>query len=380
MNLRRSLVTRVDRRAAGLWIVLMCAPWSAGSLFAQTPSPPQPAAAAAKPDDTPSIRIGATLFADYTYTTSPEATDAAGNTYHPSQFNVGRSYLNVTGNISHLVAFRFTPDISRETGTGTSLNGSLVFRVKYAYAQLNLDDWMEKGSWVRFGMHQTPWVDFEEGIYRYRFQGQVFSEREGYLSSSDAGVSMHYALPSDYGDIHAGVYNGENYNHAEINGQKAFQVRGSVRPFARSQGVIRGLRVHAFYDADSYVKDGERRRADVSATFEHPVLNAGFEYLATKDRPVAALPSISGHGFSFWATPRAKNGLEALVRYDHMMPDTSFTSRTRTRTIVGGAYWFPHQGSVSTALMLDYDGQTYDNYATAQPPQRRVAVHALLNF
>ena len=54
---------------------------------------------------------------------------------------------------------------------------SLVFRIKYAYAQFNLDDWMTRGSWVRLGIQQTPWVDFEEGIYRYRFQGTVFAER-----------------------------------------------------------------------------------------------------------------------------------------------------------------------------------------------------------
>ncbi len=174
----------------------------AGTVLAQTPPAQAPAAPApaAEPDDTPSIRVGATLFADYTYTQSPEATDADGNTYNPSQFNVGRSYINITGNISHLVAFRFTPDIARETGTGSSLNGSLTFRVKYAYGQVNLDDWMQRGSWVRFGIQQTPWVDFEEGIYRYRFQGQVFSEREGYLSSSDAGASFHYNLPSNYGE------------------------------------------------------------------------------------------------------------------------------------------------------------------------------------
>ena len=164
----------------------------AGTALAQAPAGQAPVA---KPDDTPSIRVGATLFADYTYTTSPTATDTDGNTYHPSQFNVARSYLNITGNISHIVGFRFTPDIVRESGTGSTLNGSLTFRVKYAYAQMNLDDWMEKGSWVRLGIQQTPWVDFEEGIYRYRFQGTVFAERiplPTAMTSSDAGVSFHY--------------------------------------------------------------------------------------------------------------------------------------------------------------------------------------------
>lgn len=337
-------------------------------------------APAARPDDTPSVRIGAVLFTDYTYTKSPEATDSDGNTYHPSQFNVGRSYINITGNLNHIVNFRFTPDIARETGSGSSLNGSLTFRVKYAFGQVNLDDWMSRGSWARFGIQQTPWVDFQEGIYRYRFQGTVFSEREGYLSSSDAGASLRYNMPSNYGEIHAGFYNGENYNRAEVNNQKAFQIRASVRPLAKGGAVARGLRVHGFYDADNYVKNGERRRADVGATFEHPRLNAGIEYLDTRDRTSVTRAAVSGHGFSVWATPRASNGWEALLRYDHMTPDTSLADQTRTRTIVGVAYWFPHQGAVSSALLLDYDGQTFHNFATALPKQQRIAVHALVTF
>jgi hypothetical protein len=354
----------------------------ASSVLAQAAPPAQAPTAQppARPDDTPSIRIGATLFADYTYTKSPEATDADGNTYNPSQFNVGRSYINITGNLSHVVAFRFTPDIARETGTGSSLNGSLTFRVKYAFAQINLDDWMEKGSWVRFGIQQTPWVDFQEGIYRYRFQGQVFSEREGYLSSSDAGASFHYNLPSNHGDVHVGLYNGENYNRAEVNNEKALQFRGTLRPFATAASALRGVRVHGFYDADNYVKSGDRRRVDVGATFEHARLNAGIEYLGTKDQPSVARAEVVGHGYSVWATPRAANGWEALLRYDHMQPDTSLDAQTRTRTIVGAAYWFPHQGSVSSALLLDYDGQTFNSVTPTLPKQQRIAVHALVNF
>src|SRR4051794_35314053 len=95
----------------------------AGGASAQTPAaPPAPS------PDTPSIRVGATLFADYTYTVSPDATDVDGNVISPSAFNVTRSYINVTGNISHLIAFRLTPDIVRETAPGTTLDGSLTFR------------------------------------------------------------------------------------------------------------------------------------------------------------------------------------------------------------------------------------------------------------
>ena len=137
-----------------------------------------PAAGYVPPDDTPSIRIGATIFADYTVQTEPKGTDVDGNTYTPNAFQIGRAYLNVTGQINHMIQFRITPDIVRETGSGSSLAGSYTYRLKYAYAQFNMDDWMTRGSYARFGMQQTPWVDFMETVYRYRFQGMIFEDRE----------------------------------------------------------------------------------------------------------------------------------------------------------------------------------------------------------
>jgi hypothetical protein len=345
-----------------------------------------PAAGYTPPDDTPSIKIGVVFYGDYTYTQSPQQKDADGNTINLSQFNVGRSYINITGNISHLVAFRITPDVTRESGllslgSGSSVSSdSLVFRIKYAFAQFNFDDWMTKGSWARLGIQQTPWVDFEENIYRYRFQGTVFSEREGFLSSSDAGASFHYNLPSNYGDFHIGVYNGETYSKVEVNDQKAIQLRGTVRPFATGPVVLRGLRAHLFYDGDSYVQDAERKRVIGSVTFEHQYLNAGFDYLNAKDQTSVTKPDLTGTGFSIWATPRSPKGWEALLRYDHLKPNTDLDTQTRNRTIVGVSYWFPHQGSVSAALLLDYDGQTFDNFTPALPAQKKIALHALVSF
>src|SRR5262249_38194873 len=198
-----------------------------------------PAAGYTPPDDTPAIRVGMTLFTNYSWQTDPKGTDANGQSITRNSFDVARSYINITGQISHLVAFRITPDITRQSGIVNSAqvtSDSLVFRIKYAYGQFNLDDWMTRGSWVRLGIQQTPWVDFDEGIYRYRFQGTTFVERLPLLTtftSADAGVSFHYNLPSNYGDVHVGVYNGENYQRVEVNDQKGFEFRGTLRPLAQ---------------------------------------------------------------------------------------------------------------------------------------------------
>jgi hypothetical protein len=61
-----------------------------------------PAAGYTPPDDTPVIRIGATIFADYTFQTDPKGTDVDGNPFSPNSFNVGRADVNVKGNIQSL--------------------------------------------------------------------------------------------------------------------------------------------------------------------------------------------------------------------------------------------------------------------------------------
>ncbi len=135
-----------------------------------------------------------------------------------------------------------------------------------------------------------------------------------------------------------------------------------------------------------------------NVTFEHKYLNAGFDYLSAKDQTLATATDASSQGYSIWATPRAPlaNGAswEGLLRYDHFTPNTATTlapastspapgitalnDQHQNRTIVGVAYWFPHQGNVSTAILLDYDGQRFDNITTA--PVRSISVHGLLNF
>src|SRR5438093_3438945 len=160
-------------------------------------------------------------------------------------------------------------------------------------------------------------------------------------------------------------------------------VRATVRPLPSGMPVLRGLRGHVFYDGDHYVRDADRKRFIAALTFEHSYLNASVEYLDTKDRASTspADAETDGRGYSIWATPRTPQGWEGLLRYDHLTPNrVPFSSRVRSRGIIGVAYWFPHQGTVSSALLLDYDRQSFQNFTIAMPTQSRVAVHGMVSF
>jgi len=369
-----------------LMLVVGGALLSGGTAHAQV----TPAAGYTPPDDTPSIKFGTVIFTDYTWTDEPEVLDINGEPVDPGAFNVSRAYINVTGNVNHLVAYRITPDITRQTlsGAGVTLNDqdSLVFRLKYAYGQFNLDQaWNSKGSWARLGAHQTPYVAWMEDIYRYRFQGQLDAEREGYLASSDFGLSTHYNFPGDYGDVHGGYYNGETYSRAEVNDQKGLQIRATLRP-APMVSWLKGLRLTAFYVDDHYARDDPRKRALAALTYEHKWVTFGAEYIEAIDQISDAVNRVRGKALSLWATPKLGKGWELLLRRDDAQPNQDVNA-VRWRNIAGAAYWFPTQNpSAQAALLLDYEHVSNDvDIVAGTPPARRpeetrYALHALFQF
>lgn len=338
-----------------------------------------PAAGVTPPDDTPSFKVGATIFGDYTYIDSPTTKDADGNTIHSSSFNISRAYINVTGNLNHWISYRITPDVARETSTGPTLSGNQIFRLKYAFAQFALDDYLTRGSWVRFGVQQTPFIDYTEGIYRYRFQGTIFVDRLGLLTSSDAGLSGHYNFSGNYGDVHAGYYNGDGYSRAEANNEKAFQIRGTVRPLPLG-GIWKGLRVTGFLDEDHYVSSAKRQRAIGQVTFEHPLVNAGLDIVQAKDRTSVTKAQVDSNGWSAWVTPRfGVTGWELLLRHDDYKPNKTLSQKQK-RDIFGVAYWVPNLNKVTTAFLLDYDKLKSTNFTPSRPDDTRYGLKMLISF
>jgi hypothetical protein len=344
-----------------------------------------PAAASTPPDDTPTLKVGGVIFADYTYTSSPESPGTSSNdgkAYNPSSFNISRGYINVTGNINHLWSYRITPDVkqeTKETSSTSSLGGQYVFRLKFAYAQVNMDDWLPKGSWVRLGMQGTPYIDYADTIYRYRFQGKGMPDRDGFLSSADAGLSARFAFPKNYGDVQVGYYNGEGYETPELNAQKATEIRFSVRP-APQTPVVKGLRFAGFFLSDAPVSGGKRDRMIANLSFEHERVNAAFEYLDAKDRATSSATENHSKGWSAWVTPKFGKGWEAVLRHDDIQLPAQGADARNKRNIAGVAYWFPVQKGVAATILLDYDATKYESYTTAKADDKKYALHALFTF
>jgi phosphate-selective porin O/P len=354
-------------RIAPLLVVfaLSCSPALAQSTNPQNPAPTTPTEPAEP--DYPIIRVGVLSYVQYD--------DELKNRGAFNAFDVTRGYLNVNGQLAKNVRFRLTPDIKRATAD-TALAGSLVMRIKYAFVEF---DPKTPRSWVRFGAHQTPWLDFEESINRYRVQGTMFSERESLIpGSSDFGVG-YFTPVGKYLDIDAGVYNGEGYAQPEGNRYKSVQGRLTGRPFA-GHGAANGLRVSGFYSAGSYAANRPRRLGIVMGSFEHANVVATLQYLRATENPNAVAPrDIERSGASgFLEIRQGLKGWAALARVDHLNIDRSIVGDYDRRVIAGGAYWFvwprDRVGIVLTNEQVHY------GTGAARPDENRILVQTHVEF
>jgi hypothetical protein len=152
----------------------------------------------------------------------------------------------------------------------------------------------------------------------------------------------------------------------------------SVRPVPRSP-VWKGLRLTGFFIEDHYVKDAPRRRGIFAGTYEHQYATLGVEYFTARDQKSATLAEVTGNGYSIWIEPKAPTGWQGFLRFDHVKPAKG-ASATRNMAIAGVAYWFPHTGGPTSAILFDYEQVDSNNFAPAVDTQKRVYVHMLVNF
>ncbi len=359
-------------RACVVVFLLGGATLAAAQSAAPAPPPDQkpaaPAAPAPKPVEPPYPRITLGVVSYLQYDAELKGRDAY------NAFDVTRTYLNVNAALSPRVRFRVTPDI-RRVGDG-SLSGSLMFRIKYAFVQF--DD-LTPRSWVRFGAHQTPWLDFEESIDRYRVQGSMFSEREGVVpGSSDFGLGYLTRLPADRGEINVGVYNGEGYAHAEAGKHKSVQGRVTVRPFA-GPGLAHGLRLSAFYDAGWFAGHRPRRHGIVMASYEHPRLVTTWQWMGGTERPAPSPADAHLRGQSVFAEVRqGPLGWAVLGRFDRFTPDHTVADNADRRLIAGLARWSAWSSS-RVGLVLTDEQVRYDA-ARRRPDEHRLLAQVHVQF
>lgn len=197
------------------------------------------------------VKIGATFYGDYAnyihtgfgpqFLTQINQAGPGNDGFN--SFDITRTYINLFYTPADAVTLRITPniyrqvDVSQGTGfgkgaaIGSTSNGNLGFRLKYAYVDFNtLFNGSEafKKDKLTFGQTTNPLVDWEEGLYGYRYVNLIPWNYLS-LSSTYTGVTLHGPIEwngKEYLDYHLGVFNTASFHAIEQNDKK--QVMGRL--------------------------------------------------------------------------------------------------------------------------------------------------------
>jgi hypothetical protein len=284
-------------------------------------------------------------------------------------FDVTRGYFDVHARLTDRVRARFTPDV-RPT-TDATLATNLALRLEYAYLEADVTN----HSSIVFGMHETPWLTFEEATNRYRVQGPMFAEREGLIPGpSDVGAS--FWARGERAEFHVGVYNGEGYGRAEEDKYKSVQGRASVRAFADATAETT-VHISGFYSYGWYARDRPRNLGIVMASYEQPHAVVTAQYLSATDNPFVAR-DVQRRGMSFFGEGRqGPTGWAGIGRLDLFDPDGSNGTDSQRRYIFGGAHWNQWgRGRLGVVVTLE---QLYRT-ANSQLLERRLLAQTQIEF
>lgn len=315
-------------------------------------------AAAQTPEN---VTVGVESFLDY----SADLHEAD----HFNAFDVTRGYINIEATLSDRVRVRLTPDV-RPT-TDANLNTNLTLRLAYASIEAKASD----TTTLLFGMHETPWLTYEESIDRYRVIGPMFAEDVGLIpGETDLGASVR--VTGERTEVHVGVYNGEGYGVQESDKYKNVDGRVTFHPF--TDGPAKSVGISAFYQYGWYAKDHPRNVLIVMGSYDAPKLAATAQYLSAKDNPFLTA-DVERRGLSFFGEVRqGLTGWAGLGRVDYFEPDILNENDWQRRYIFGGAHWSRlSHGRVGVVVTLE---QTFQGTTTSELTGRRLLAQTDIEF
>lgn len=390
----------VNRRSAALIAAL--AAWKAPASAQQPMDQADSAASAARPQNPQPaslpFALSGVLYLNYQY-------GGPGGSRSDNRFDLERAYLNVRAASGNRDSVRVTLDVYQQRdGTRDQYYRGWTMRVKYAYLQHDLLRGPSEGLriWGRIGLIQTVMIEKEEQFWN-RGLSQVAVEQAGYFNSADAGASVGVTLPNRAGEGYLTVTNGAGYASRETDRFKDFQARLTLTPWARGNGVLKGLQLSPWVSVGARasdfaagrgtvrpVADGRtKNRYGVLVSYRDRRLSAGAnlarkldvaESADTTRDVVPATRDVTGGLVSLFAfvrplaSPSREHPWSVLARVDDVQPDR--TSEGRQRRYIAGTTW---DLSARTSVTFDVQSLSARN-GLAGGSTRTFFLHIIANF
>ena len=306
------------------------------------------------------LKIEALLFLN-TYNQKAETITAAGNAVtNTTGLAVDRAYFTAKYFMNDDWMMRITLD----AGNDQSLAGkkqNVFLKAAYVEGKLAGDALV-----LRVGQSHTPWIDYEQGLWKHRYASQVFTDKYKFDDSFDLGVGLKGSLADGMVKYFVtetngtGYANAARYNSIDLNARIGiYPVKGLTLDFQFRDG-YRGSKRQTIV-AGTQVNTAGVKSAMMQAMVSYGTddFRIGGNYVANKDKAKDATASISHGGnvssafvtaatgdvvknnaFAVWGWAKFGGGFGAFARYENMNTklNTVATKEKLTRYMGGLEY------------------------------------------
>src|SRR6266498_3844594 len=266
----------------------------------------------------PQVTVGGVVYGQFVY----QLKDSLG-AGHQNQFSIQRAYVNVLGRFAGGVGTRLTADIA-PTGVGNQ-----QFRLEYAFVT-----WTPTSSSItyKFGLLQTPYVDWEETLWDYRMQGTIAVDRNGYMTAADFGIGADGHWNNEQVNAQFAIINGEGYAGGTGDNRKDVTARVSVRLSPTNDASrVGGLRLTGYAGIGKATGGADRNRFLGTLSYKTQQVTLAGEFVSTK--------------------------AAAIGRVDVVDPDTDTPDNKQTRVIAGLSYQIqPNIRVLGDVDLLSFEG------------------------
>ena len=324
---------------------------------------------------TPALDFSGILYANYQYRGDE------GQAKSANKFDLERAYLTFRLPAGDRASIRITTDVFQQTASGSdAYYRGWTIRAKYAYLQYNYLDGEAWRAHARVGLLQTVFIEHDEQFWP-RWISTSPTERAGYFSSADAGISNTVSLPRKLGEVYTTITNGPGYTSRETDRFKDYAARLTLTPWAsNASSLLKAVALTAWgykgATASRFVDGGasqvgrvgsslDRDRWGVHVGHLNPRLTFGAEYASRREEgeigdnttlspravrdSTGTLVSVYGTVRPFASRNARPHPLSILGRYDRVNANTD--SDRRYDVVIAGLIW---DVSSKVSVSLDY--------------------------
>ena len=301
------------------------------------------------------LKLEALMYLN-TYSEKAETITGATNTTNKTVgLAVDRAYFTAKYFFNDDWMMRITLDAGRDASlAGKKQN---VF-LKAAYVEGKL---MGDAAVLRVGQSHTPWIDYEQGLWKHRYVSQVFTDKYKFDDSFDLGLGLKGTLADGMVQYFITETNGTGYANAGRSGSVDLNTRIGIYPV---EGLTLDFQFRDGYRGSKTLGTGavagvKSALMQAMATYGTNDWRVGGNYISNKDTAKGGATSVAHGGnvtsaytvttagneaknsaYALWAWGKLANDFGAFGRYENMNTklNNAATKEKLTRYVAGVEY------------------------------------------